>query len=186
LVNDASGDHPRQEDERASQHPVDLLIREIIRTRCFVTDDEVMRIIDRMATLPFDQRLMPVPTKLRGTAYQGHILDAREDSLTYHLVKRVVDEGQWTSETTAVQYIADLRRAIRYPLSRRTVYERRGGHIAATLTPTSAAIPAARYAFGSLPELLVAYSADRSIILSGYQVSDLARTGIPEETRWLK
>lgn len=186
MANDAGGDNPRQEDERMSQHPVDVLIREIIRTRRPATDDEIGRIIDRMAAAPFDQRLVPVLTKLRGTAYQGHILDAREDSFTYHLVKRVVDERQWTSGTTGVQYIADLRRAIRHPLSRLTVYERRGGYIAATLTPTSAAIPAARRAPGSHPELLVAYSADRGIILSGYQVSDLARTGIPEETTWLK
>ncbi|MDQ6908886.1 MAG: hypothetical protein M3176_18870 [Chloroflexota bacterium] len=183
---DDSGSNDRDtEDERASQHPVDILIREIIRTRRSVTDDEIARIIERMATVPFDQRLVPVPTKLRGITYQGHILNAREDSCTYHLAKRVIDERQWVSGTTAVQYVADLRRAIRHPSSRLTIYERRGGYIAATLTPTSAAIPVARRASGSLPVLLVAYSVDRGIILSGYQVSDLARTGIPEEPRWL-
>ncbi len=33
----------------------------------------------------------------------------------------------------------------------------------------------------SLPMVLVVYSADRGIILSGYQVSSLDRTGIPQE-----
>ncbi|MDQ2785442.1 MAG: hypothetical protein M3Y58_10640 [Chloroflexota bacterium] len=165
---------------------MDVLIREIIRTRRSATDDEIGRIIGRMATAPFDQRIVPVPTKVRETAYQGHILAAREDSLTFYLVKRFVAERQWNSGTTAVQYVADLRRAIRHPLSRLTTYECRGGHIAVTLTPTIAVIPAARRASGSLVQLLVAYSADRGIILSGYQVSDLARTGIPEETKWLK
>lgn len=110
----------------------------------------------------------------------------RADSLTYHLVKRVVDERQWAPGTTAARYIADLRRAIRHPSSRLTIYTRRGGHIAATIVPTSAVIPAAHRASGSQPELLVVYSADRGIILSGYQVSSLMQAGIPEEALWLK
>lgn len=186
MAEDAGGNNPNREDGRVSRHPVDALIREIIHTRRPATDDEIARIIDRMATAPFDRRLVPVPMKRRGVDYRGQTLTAREDSLTYHLVKRVVDERQWADGTTAVEYVADLRRAIRHPSSRLTVYERRGGHIAATLTPTHAALPVARRASASLAQLLVAYSADRGIILSGYQVSGLSQTGIPEESIWLK
>jgi len=38
----------------------------------------------------------------------------------------------------------------------------------------------------SLPDMLVVYSPDRGIILTGYQVSNLDRTGIPAEARWLR
>lgn len=186
MTDDAGGDNLDQGDERVSQHPVDTLIRDLIRTRRAASDDEIVRIIDRMATAPFDQRLVPVPMKLRGITYQGHTLGARADSLTYHLLKRVVDERQWAIGTTAAQYVADIGRAIRHPSARLTVYERRGGYMAATLTPTTAAIPVARRASGSLPALLVVYSADRGSILSGYHASGVTQTGIPEEALWLK
>jgi len=35
-------------------------------------------------------------------------------------------------------------------------------------------------------QLLVIYSADRGIIVTGYQFSELPETGIPSEARWLK
>ncbi len=38
----------------------------------------------------------------------------------------------------------------------------------------------------SLPEILVVYSADRGMIITGYQLSSLSQTGIPAEARWLR
>jgi len=169
-----------------SRHPTDRLIRELIQTGRPATEDEIGRIVDRMAAMPFDRCIIPVPTTLRGQTYRGHTLGAREDSLTYHLTKRVVDERQWLDGTTADEYLADLRRAVRAPSARLATYERRGGHIAVTMTPTSAAVPSVRRTPASLPDVLVVYSADRGIILSGYQVSSLDQTGIPDEARWLK
>lgn len=147
---------------------------------------EIDRIVERVATARFDRRVIPVPTTLRGQSYQGRALGAREDSFTYHLTKRVVDERQWAEGTTADEYLDDLRRAVRAPSARLAVYARRGGNIAATMTPTSAAVPPARRTPESLSDVLVVYSANRGIIVSGYQVSGLDRTGIPEGARWLK
>ncbi len=171
---------------RFSQHPVDRLIRELIQTGRAATPDEVERIVERMATAPFDTRLVRVRLTARGASYQGHTLGARADSLTFHLVKRVVLDQQWATGTTADQYVADLRRAVRVPASHLAVYERQGGSIAAIVTSTDQVLPSARRGPAELPNLVVIYSADRGIIVSGYQFSTLERTSVPQEARWLK
>jgi hypothetical protein len=165
--------------------PVDSLISELAQSDRVPAPTEVRQIIRRMASAPFDRRLIPVPTRLRTLTYHGRTLGPRSDSLAYHLAKRVMDERQWAMGTTAVQYLADLRRAVRHASARLAVYERRGGVIAVTLTPTSAAVSASRRTPESLPSLLVVFSADRGIILTGYQVSAPDRTGVPEDARWL-
>jgi hypothetical protein len=116
---------------------VDQLIRELIQSQRRATPQEINQIVARMATAPFDPpRVRPVPTQDRRLTYQERTLGAREDSLFYHLVKRVVDEEQWADGTTAQQYLADLVQAVRSPHARLAVFERRGGHIAATVTST--------------------------------------------------
>ena len=173
-------------DARASQHRVDRLIRELIHTGRPATATEVAQIIDRMATAPFDQRQVPVPTRMRGLQYRQTTLGAQADALTYHLIKRVVGERQWAEGTTAAEYVADLRRAVRASGTRLAVYERRGGHVVVTLTATYLAAPAARRTRDSLADLLIVYSADSGIIRSGYQLSNLQHTGVPAEARWLR
>lgn len=83
----AAGDARRS---ALSQHPVDLLIRELLRTGRPAATEEIAQIIDRMATAPFNPQDRRVPTKERGARYRGYTLGARADSLTYHLIKRVV------------------------------------------------------------------------------------------------
>jgi hypothetical protein len=170
---------------RISQHPTDRLIRELIVTGREATSGEVAAIVERMATALFDRRLVPVPTRMRGVSYQGCILGAREDSLAYHLVKRVLEERQWAEGTTAGQYVTDLRRAV-CAADQLAVYERRGGPIAATVTPTSLVLSVEQLGESPYPLILVVYSADRGIITSGYQISGLETAGIPEEALWLK
>ncbi len=169
-----------------SRQPVDRLIRELIDTGRQATEAEIGRIIERMATAPFDPRVRPVPVKDRGLAYQGRVLGEREDSLFYHLVKRVRIEETWPDGTTADQYLADLRQAVRAPTARLALYKERGGHIAAIITPTSTVLREARRGPQAYPNLLVIYSADRGIIVSGYQFSTFARARIPQEARWLR
>lgn len=139
-----------------------------------------------MATAPFEPRDVRVRQTERGLVYEGRTLAARAGSLTVHLIRRVVVEGQWAFGTTADDYLADLGLAICSPDARLVVYARRGGYLAATLTPTDRVVPALRRGPQTLPELLVVYAADRGIKVSGYQVSELAATGIPEEAVWLK
>jgi hypothetical protein len=101
-------------DALLSQRPVDRLIREIIATRRPVQADEIDQVVERIATAPFDpEPAAPVRMKHRGMTYQGHTLGARASALTYHLVKRVVDDGQWAFGTTSAEYLADLREAAR-------------------------------------------------------------------------
>lgn len=146
-----------------SQHPVDRLIRELIRTGRPATPEEVERIIERMATVPFNPRQRRVRGEERGASYQGYTLGAREEALRYHLIKRIVIEKQWAEGTTEEQYLTDLRRAVSSSAARLVVFERRGGFL-----------------------MLVIYAADRGIIVSGYQFSSLETVRIPEEARWLR
>lgn len=158
----------------------------MIATSKEVTDEEIVQIIGRMAGASFDQGKRRVPTRYRGTRYRGRTLGSSAPSLTYHLTKRVVIEEQWAAGTTADQYVADLRQAVRSPSARLALYMRRSGAIAATVTPTDVVVPPERRGSQPQPQLLVLYSADRGIIISGYQFSILEQTGIPQEARWLR
>jgi len=95
LADDTGGDNPGQEGVRASQHPVDLLIRDLVQTRRSVTDDEIGRIIDRMADVPFDERIVAVRLRFRGLTYQEQTLGDRERAVFLHLIQRVVVDEQW-------------------------------------------------------------------------------------------
>src|SRR5215211_2778926 len=110
-----------------SQHPADRLIRDLIATRRRATPEEVAAIIARMASAPFDGRTVRVVPALRGV-----LPGATANALTSHLAKRVFDERQWASGTTADDYLNDLRRAVRSPAGRLLVYNRRGGNLAAS------------------------------------------------------
>ena len=86
----------------------------------------------------------------------------------------------------ADQYLADLRRAVREPGTRLAIYARRGGAVAATVTPLDRVLPPERRGRKPQPNVLVIYSADRGMIVSGYHFSTLDATGVPREARWLK
>jgi hypothetical protein len=169
-----------------SHHPTDRLIRESIRTRRSTTDDEITQIVERMATAPFDARILPVPTGLRGMAYLGRALGARDTALFIHLVQRVVADEQWSGGTVESGYLADLSRAVRHRSARLLVYHRRGGPVAATLTPTDQVLMARRRGPEALPLLYVVYAADRGMLTSGYQASSTQTLSILDDAQWLK
>jgi hypothetical protein len=141
VTNDSDRNAER-EGERASQHPMDLLIREIIRTRRTATNEEIEQIIERMAAVPFNPDRVGVPQKHRGLRYQGRVVRPREDSLFVHLVQRVLLEEQWRAGTSAEEYLGDLRSAILDSHARLLVYHRRGGSIAGILVTNP--VPLAR------------------------------------------
>src|SRR5436305_15123764 len=97
-----------------------------------------------MVTAPFNPAAVPVVPHHRGLTYQRRRLGARADSLTYHLIQRVVVEGHWIAGTTREQYLEDPRRAVTAPSARVALYPRRGDSIAATVTPTADAVPLER------------------------------------------
>ncbi|CAA9574428.1 MAG: hypothetical protein AVDCRST_MAG18-2375 [uncultured Thermomicrobiales bacterium] len=168
-----------------SQHPTDQLIRELIDRERLATESEIAAIVARMVSAPFEPRTIAVPTDLQGVTYLTQTLDRRAPSLDIHLAKRVVSERQWTYGTTVVQYLADLRRAIQLPSARLLAYVRRGGYIAGVIVPTASVLTPTQLGLGALPFLLVIYSVDRGIIVSGYQIFALGQAGIPREARWL-
>ena len=113
-----------------STHPVDVLIRELIRTRRPASSEETAAIGERMASAPFDPRIVRVRMSDRELRLHGRLLGQRVSSLSYHLFKRVLIDKQWPTHTTEDSYLRDLRAAVMAPTVRRLVYFDRGGHIA--------------------------------------------------------
>lgn len=169
-----------------SRHPDDLLIRDLAHSGRAVHADELDRIVRRLAAAPFDPRTVAVRIRHRGVAYRGQILGSRAASLLYHLAQRVLIDAQWAMGTTADEYLADLRRAIRAPNARLVVYQDRGGCLAATLAPLPESVPPERRGPRALPFVFVVYSTDRGTIITGYQVSRLAAVRLPAEAQWLR
>ena len=167
-----------------SQHPTDRLIRELIASERAASQGEIAAIVARMASAPFDTRILPVGRKFRGLEYAGRPLGNHAQALFLHLTMRVVYDAQWRDGTTEQEYIGDLRAAIQDSSAHLLVYQRRGGPIAAILTTND--IPPERRGPESLPLLYVVYSADRSTIVSGYQASTIDAISIPGEARWLR
>ena len=181
----SSGSPPGPGSRGRSQHSVDQLIRELIQTGRAATAAEIGEILDRMATAAFNPDLRAVPTRDRGHSYQGQTLGTRADSLTYHLIKRVVIEEQWAHGTTASDYVGHLHAAAR-AAARLCAYSYGAGAIAATLSPTSQVVPAARLGPRLQALVLVIYSANLGRLVTGYQVSSVQATSIPTGALWLR
>jgi hypothetical protein len=165
--------------------PVDHLIRAIIETRRRATAPEVEQITERIATAPFENVRIHVPLRLRLT-YQGRVLGNREPSLLVHFVKRTLVEEQWDTATTIDDYILDLRRAALATGAQLLAYTRWGDRYAATITPTSQAVPDERLGRKACPNLIVVYSADRSVIVTGYMFTGLSDLNLPGDVLWLR
>jgi hypothetical protein len=165
---------------------VDVLIRELVDTGRTPPPDEIDRIVERIATAPFNSHSVRVPSDERGVSYRGHTLGTRADSPIYHLVKRVVIEQQWAFGTTLAEYLADLRRAVRDPSAHLAVYADRADYFAVAVTETSRILPVDR--LGAKPQRLcfVVYSAGHGIIKTGYLISGPGTADIPKRARWLK
>ena len=175
-----------QPPDSASQHPVDRLIVRLIREEIEASADDRQRIVDRMATAPFNQRPERVHGRLRGTTYGNIVLGRVALPLDLHLAKRVVEEGQWAFGTTSDEYLRDLRRSVLHPEAQILVYARANGLVAATISPTDDVVPANRRGVNALPSLLVIYSALHGNVRTGYMFSGLDKLNLPEGVRWLK
>jgi hypothetical protein len=170
-------------DEGSSRHSIDELIKALVQKRRLAQPADVAEIINRIATAPFSQQQVAVPRADQGQIYQNRVLGAREDSHFVHLVRRIRDR-QWAEGTTAEQYLNDLRMAAQHPAAALVVYDTGRGAVAATLSPNG--IPAKRLGDQNGGLLFVVYAADRSSIITGYQVSDRSTIAIPGDAQWLK
>ena len=172
-------------DLRLSRHPVDMLIRKIIAGEHRATEGDTEQIIERVATAPFDERPFRVPAELLAVTVFGLSLGDREPSLIIHHARRLLEE-QWTTATTVAEYLADLRAGVRDSDARLGLYVRRGGSMAVSICSTASTVSAARQGVNAQPFVLVAFSADRGAIVSGYQFSDPSTVAIPGDALWLK
>jgi SPP1 gp7 family putative phage head morphogenesis protein len=155
-----------------SRDVTDQAIRRAIALGRSPAGEELQRIMARVRAAPFDTRELPTPKQLQGLSYLGRSLGERDSALFQHLVKRVLDEGQWAYGTTEADYLAALRMALNYEGAEWYAYRRRGGSVVAVIAPWDR-MDVPRRGPMSLPLLCVIYSADRGIIVSGYQCSSL-------------
>jgi hypothetical protein len=162
------------------------LIRQIISGLHVATSGDVDQIVERVATAPFNPEIIPVPGSMRGLDYLDDVLSRREPSILTHLVKRVLVEYQWSSGTTIDDYLGDLRRGVRQDAARLALFSRRAGSMVVSLATTNVIVPEQRRGARWQPVFVVAFSADRGIIDSGYQASGLDKVAIPGDARWLK
>jgi hypothetical protein len=175
-----------QPPDATSQHPVDLLIVRLIRQEVDASPADVGRIVQRMATAPFNQHPVRVPGQDRGLIYSGAAIGRTSAPLSLHLAKRVVQDEQWTFGTTEDEYLADLRTAAQHPQARTLVYERTTDYVSATISPTVEVVPVQRLGRRSLPLLVVIYSARHGVLRTGYMYSDFSKLDMPEAIRWLR
>ncbi|MGI8550654.1 MAG: hypothetical protein ACR2PL_07670 [Dehalococcoidia bacterium] len=147
-------------DVQRSAHVTDVLIRDLIPTGNAPEVTEVGQILRRLVSVPFP-------------------------SIREHLAQRIRDE-QWSAATTEQEYLGDLRRAIEDSRIHLSVYKRRGGAIAAVLTETQRIVPEERRGAKWEPLLFIAYSADRGIIVTGYQAGALGEIRIPGDAQWFR
>ena len=165
------------------RHPVDTLIRELVHTRRSPSREEVQQIRERVAQAPFQDRIVPVRTYERGVTYQGRTVQSRDDAGFIHLVRRVVIDQQWADGTTMLEYVSDLHELAHSSESDMFVYDRGNGCVVGILGKN--AIPRVRLGSEALTYLFVVYSADRSSIITGYQISGLDQIDISESPLWL-
>src|SRR5215217_2186126 len=177
---------PLMTDPRLSQHPVDVMIRRIIAGLHTATSGDVDQIVERVATASFNPEIIPVPGSMRGLDDLGNVLSRRESSILTHLVKRVLVEHQWSNRTTIDDYLGDLRGIRPHDSTRLALFSRRAGSMVVALATTEEIVPEQRGGARWQPVFVVAFSADRGIIVSGYQASGLDKVAIPGDAQWLK
>lgn len=176
------------EEERANfnEHSVDQLIRELILSERQASPEEIEQIQQRMIHAPFNDKKVRVPARFQELVYQEHMLGEKSPSWLYHLTVHTKGDRQWTNDTMFNQYLEDLRQAIIHPDARLALYIRHTEHWATAFVATDAIIPESRRGADTLPQMLVAYSADRGMIVTGYQFSDYSKLNLPEVIRWVR
>jgi hypothetical protein len=170
-------------DSGISLDPIDQLIRELLDRRRTAIVAEIESILNHIRSAPFDARVVLVPPREQGLTYSGQILGTHVSADVLHLVRRVLVDRQWRTGTTMSEYLGDLHAAAANPAVRLALYRRRGGAIALVVAPN--AIEPAR--LGQAPEALivVVYSADWGMIVTGYQASSIGTISVPGDALWL-
>ena len=149
---------------------VNALIQELVRSLRKATAIEIEAVIAHVAKAPFATYLARVPNDLRRALEQKDIAaPAKLPSLEWHLLKRIYDEQQWPTTTTADRYITDLQQSILHPAVGIWTYQYFSRPCVGFLAPShiqDAPLP--------LPYLFVVYDPQYGTITTGYQASGLS------------
>lgn len=144
------------------------LIHTLISSNRQTTDEELQQLITHVAQAPFSSRPLKINRWLRKEleARGLHTRFEKLPSVEIHLLKRIHLDRQWPPDTTVDQFIADLHQAVQHPDVRVWTYRWLGEAFAGFLAPSHVQNASNPEAF-----VFVAYSADHSIIRTGFQAS---------------
>lgn len=147
-----------------------------------LSPQEIRRIQEEAARMPFTTKTVKVPLVDRGKIINGVQLERYTRSDIYHLFKHIKD-NQWQAGATFEMYMGDLRQAIRNA-ERISTYRHQNEQVVGFLSSNT--IDASH--LGLKPEnfVYVVYSINQHAILTGYQTSGLNTLTIPEGAVWLK
>jgi hypothetical protein len=168
---------------RSSQHPVDRLIRDLLISGREPTPAEVQRVVERIASAPFNPREIAVDPDLIGRDYLGQRIPAHAPASLAHLWKRVLVDEQWAEGTTIDEYLADLRISMRDGQPQVMIAVIRDSPSAGVLALNQ--VPAERRGLNAGPLVFVGYSVNGGMITTGYQTVDQSRIRLPRNARWL-
>lgn len=168
-------------------HPADRLIHDLIAHPRAATEAEIRLIADRIATAPFNPATQKVSLANRKFDYQGATPGRQTDSLTLHLIQRVMRDRQWAMGTTAMDYLRSLHAATRSESVQIALYRQwEERDIAVVIARTRTVLSEQQLGPRSETNLVVVYRADRGILVSGYQFSTMDKITIPDDALWLK
>lgn len=168
-----------------SQQVVDVRIRELADPTIEATQEDIDAIIEQVAMASFSTKQWSLPRHLR-IVFDDVRVGPTAESALYHALKRIVQDRQWSIETSLADYLADVSAAVRSPSSRAAIYRRWNQTTVAFLAETRAIVPILRHGDASLPYILVLYSADIGKINTAYMVASETAARIPGNARWLK
>jgi len=161
-----------------SANLVDQRIRQIVAGSRSPSIEDVVMIQQRAASATFYRSEANTPNDLVGMQLpDGHVIGERERSIYIHLAKRI-QQGQWDRSTSPEGYLNDLQAFTKRDDVQVLLYERRGGNMAAFIGPAPQG--------GDESNMIVIYSADRGMIVSGYRFGNFSDLNLGTNQRWLR
>jgi hypothetical protein len=167
---------------------VDALIRALIHGERQPADDDATTILEHIAGSTFYPGRRNIPRPLQELMIRhGYEVPDRGDDIIYHWAKHVLEDQQWTVDTTATAYFQFAVRAVTHPASRLLVQFAPSGHrVAVVISAVDDIVPLASQGPRSGRNLLVVYSADVGRIVSAHMTASTSRITSRTGTVWLR
>ncbi len=149
------------------------------------SEAEIQAIRGRLTEVGFLEEVR-IPPSSRGLSASGHTLGRRESSLVYHLVRRIVLDGQWSDGTTPERYLADLRAAVADGSTRFGVGKPAGNDAPLVYVFADNPVPRERRGRRAEPMMFVLYGVANGVIITGHMVSGTDTVRKADDFRWLR